>query len=308
MRYPKACACVICGSHELTQARAPNHLGHLLRCQTCGHTMVSPESSIYVENRRNQIESFGDAFTTGAPPLADFYQRINAVRTEDILALNGSQRILEVGPGLGAVMAHMKAAGHNVLGLDLSEFVRDAIYRKYGLQVLIEELSEYSRRSAEQWDAAIMRHVLEHFENPVAALQCVAHLLRAGGKLYVAVPNMNSWHRRWHGWSGYQTYHLHYFEADSLARALQRASFDVERIGSYESLTGWANTLSRSLGRRRRTFDEDLDAHSHSAPSWARVALDTCRLGVGVGSTPLRLLQGALGKGEELYALAVKAA
>lgn len=270
--------------------------------------MVSRVSSRIRENPDTQRRAFGESFVMNPSPLTRVYQRINASRTERILALNAPENVLEIGPGRGDVMAQLSAAGHDVLGLDLSVAVRDAIHRKYGLQVLVEDLADLSLRLPGQWNVVVMRHVLEHFENPVLALHCVARLLRPGGKLYVAVPNMDSWHRSLRGWSGYEPYHLHFFGAISLTKALKRAGFDIERIGSYESLTGWTNTLWRSLRARSPSTVEDSDEHSRSSQRVVRIVLEYCRLIVGLGSTPLRIVQGAIGRGEELFALAVKIA
>ena len=152
-------------------------------------------------------------------------------------------------------MAYLSSQGHEVRGLDISKSVSDVILRRYGLTVEIEDLMAFSLRESGSWDAVIMRHVLEHFESPIAALRCASKLLRLGGRLYVAVPNMDSWHRKWSGWSGYESYHLHFF-----------------------------------------------------GQSLLRKGLDFARLGAGILTTPFRLVQVASGRGEELFALAIKGA
>ena len=308
MQGVNARMCKVCGSHALVPARTPYASDDLLRCQICSHVMVSPASSKFAENRDRQRSVFGEAFTMNASPMAGLYHRINSHRTERLLNLHARSAILEIGPGLGDVMAHLSARGHDVVGLDLSVAIRDAIHRKYGLQVLVEDISGLSQRAPARWDVVVMRHVLEHFESPVSALQSAAQLLRPGGKLYVAVPNMDSWHRRWRGWSGYEPYHLHFFGATSLTRALHRARLDIVRIGTYESLSGWTNTLWRSFGTETPLGGEAAVIHPRSSQRVGRMVLECCRLAMGLASTPLRIIQGAIGRGEELYAVAAKMA
>ena len=147
-----------------------------------------------------------------------------------------------------------------------------------------------------------MRHVLEHFTDPYEALRNTHALLKPGGKLHIAVPNMASWHRHFRGWSGYEPYHVHYFNQKSLSIALCHAGFRVTNIASYESLSGWPNTILHSLlsGKKNEGQIELSNA------SWKRQVLETIRLVTGCLISPIRWFQSFLGKGEELTLVAEK--
>lgn len=300
--------CPICGSTDLNRSGVPCPWGELLRCLNCEHVMASRFSQRFFDNRSRQLQSFGKGFTNREAWLGGVYDQINARRTAKILALSRHARIIEIGPGRGAVMAYLSAQGHEVRGLDISKSVGDVVRKRYGLTVEVEDLTTFSLRESGSWDAAVMRHVLEHFEDPVAALKSASKLLRAGGRLYVAVPNMDSWHRNWSGWSGYEPYHLHFFGRTSLLRALKNASFQVRRFGSYESPSGWTNTLARSYGNRRASARTNPDDADDRPQGMVRGALELTRMGVGLLTTPFRFAQAASGLGEELFALAIKAA
>src|SRR5258708_28543411 len=147
-----------------------------------------------------------------------------------------------------------------------------------------------------------MCQVLDHFTDPLASLQSARAALKPGGKLYIAVPNMDSWHRHFRGWSGYEPYHVHYFCDASLSLALRQAGFIVRETASFESLTGWANTFMRSLNRQGARW-VGVPARREG---WKRWILESARLMMGVVLSPLRWLQARLGRGGELTAIFVQ--
>ena len=75
-----------------------------------------------------------------------------------------------------------------------------------------------------------MWQALEHVHDPLRVL-CEAHrLLVPGGKIVVAVPNMDSLPYRWFGraWQGLDLpRHLTHFSPRTLHKMLQRAGFQV---------------------------------------------------------------------------------
>jgi len=296
--------CPICGSDDLSRSGAPYRWGELLRCLICEHVMVTRSSQPFLENRDRQLQFFGEVFAYKQAWLNGVYDDINARRTAKILAPGRHQKIIEIGPGQGVVMAHMSAKSHEVQGLDLSQSVSDVIRKRYGLRVVVEDLAEFSLREAGLWDAAVMRHVLEHFEDPISALKNVSILLRAGGRLYVAVPNMDSWHRRWRGWSGFEPYHLQYFGRKSLTQCIGIAGLTIVRMGSYESLTGWTNTVLRSI--RRQNPSVGTIGIPPNRGGAVRQLFEVTRLTFGLLSSPVRWTQSWLGRGEELFAVAQK--
>src|SRR5437870_4946655 len=73
-----------------------------------------------------------------------------------------------------------------------------------------------------------MWHSLEHVHSPLNVLREAHRLLARGGRLYVAVPNIDSLPFRWFGaaWYGLDLpRHLTHFTPPTLALMLQRAGF-----------------------------------------------------------------------------------
>ena len=299
--------CAVCVAGRIQPEVSPNPFYRLVRCTACGHVTVA-DGGLTKANVGIQLSHFDETFATRSGFFVALYERINCQRAFRLLAANHGGRLLEVGPGSGSLMAYFARRGWDVIGLDLSASVARNIRERYGLPMLTKTLEEHREKEAgEQYDAIVMRHVVEHFSNPVDALQCAEALLRPGGMLYVAVPNMDSWHRHFSGWSGYEPYHMQYFGASSMSHALERAGLTVVHIGSYESLSGWSNTLLRSLkpGGRGAAGAGIKSADEKKQP--VRKLLEIVRLTAGVLISPLRWIQAAIGRGEELYVVAAKA-
>jgi 2-polyprenyl-3-methyl-5-hydroxy-6-metoxy-1,4-benzoquinol methylase len=306
--------CVICklGSPKYW-GRARGFPHSLTRCSECGHIAVSAEHRNAELNLAIQLEAFDGAFAARSGAFVSLYDNINSHRTVRALHLHPHSRVLEVGPGNGSVMVDLAALGHAVAGLDLSPAVASAIHDRFGLPVIVRTMAQHIvEGGAARYDAVVIRHTLEHIYDPVAALQDSFKLLKPAGKLYVAVPNMDSWHRHFSGWTGYDLSHMHFFGKRSLSMAMQRAGFHVICAGSYESLAGWSNSLFRSvpgLGRRIGVAFPpagSLSPNRQVVRKLARNILEFGRCGLGVALSPLRWTQSLLGRGEELFMIAEK--
>lgn len=293
-------ACTVCKSATVQAFDSPSPHYPLLRCSTCGHVLVPV--SAQVNNSDLQLGFFGEEFARREGYFVGFYESINSTRAARLLALSRSSKILEVGPGRGSLMNHFAALGHSVTGLDLSPAVAKQIRSRYGLRVVTTALEQYSSEAGTTYDAVVMRHVLEHFSQPLEATRAAYAMLRPGGLLYVAVPNMGSWHSRWRGWSGFEPYHLQYFGKRSLTQCLQNAGLTILQLGSYESLSGWTNTVLRSIMAPTRATSDGESARVEGGAM--RNALEAGRLIFGLLTSPLRWLQAGLLRGEELFAVA----
>lgn len=306
MTYENSGKCLICGGEHLSVISKPCSYFPLTVCASCGHASADRTDRIANQDDRLQLEFFGTDFARTSGPFVKLYEEIAARRIYKALRLMGISRVLEIGPGRGALMAYLSLRGHEVIGLDVSPVIAQTIREKYALTVLTESLSTHLNRSnRKRYDAVIMCHVLEHFVEPMKVAKQVFSLLKSGGQLYVAVPNMDSWHSRWAEWPGYAPYHLQYFTRRSLVRWGEQAGLRINYLGSYESLSGWSNTLGRSLLRYR-----GQTANSGGSPrvvaGWKRHVLEVARLGLGSVLSPIRRAQAWAGKGEELVLIGTR--
>jgi 2-polyprenyl-3-methyl-5-hydroxy-6-metoxy-1,4-benzoquinol methylase len=286
----------------LSEATTANPHQPLLRCAECQHVFVRPDFSDEQGNYQLQLASFNDDFASRKGAFQKLYEWINARRTHKALSLKRGSRILEVGPGTGFLMDRLSKAGYQLHGVDISLAVAQNIVRRRGLSITVDSLESHAQVvGAHSYDAIVMRHVLEHCTDPFQTLCTAFGVLRPGGILYVAVPNMDAWEACFAGWSGYERYHVHYFNRASLRIVARRAGFDIVSVDTYESPTGWVNTLLRTL-KGRVTWEPALSPRR----SGRRVILECARLVLGTALFPVRWLQAKLGRGEEVVVVAAK--
>jgi len=296
-------SCPVCTSGRARAIFTPNPHHKLFKCERCNHIFVPKMAFPTDKNQQVQLEYFDETFAARVGVFVNFYEHLNARRTVQALGHVNGRDVLEIGPGSGAIMAWLSRLGNEVRGLDVSSFVAKQIKQRWDLPVFVETLDEHVRVAGKGiYEVIVMRHVLEHFTDPYHALTSVYDLLKPGGQLYIAVPNVGSWHNGYSGWSGYEPYHSQFFCQKSLAHVLNRAGFRVSKMASYESLTGWANTLLHSvLGQRKSSGKKET-----SKVNWKRHILEMARLIIGILLFPVRLLQSLLGRGDELIAVAKK--
>jgi len=102
-----------------------------------------------------------------------------------------------------------------------------------------------------QYDMVTMWDVIEHVPNPSAYIKRAAELLRPGGVIALATPDVQSIPAKLTGkrWVGYKLSeeHIYYFSKQTLSDALESAGFevvDVYHVGKYVTMSLFLNRLS----------------------------------------------------------------
>jgi len=298
--------CPVCERTEFVAFRAV-----LFRCAHCG-LVVNPDAWREGADEALEREFFDEgAYVPDESAWVRLFERLNAARTLAQLRAAGARtgRLLEVGIGSGALLVHLRDAGFDVEGCDLSESVARHARERHGLRVHVAPLE----RLDGAFDVIVMNHVVEHVSDPVGLLRAARERLAPGGVLHVAVPNVASWDASLPGWTSYQPYHLVYFTPGALALAARRAGLRPLRRRTNEPFSGWFLALARTaLGCS--PHDAVASAAAARAPSRAsspaglgghlyRAAMVTA----GLASWPLRAAQARVGRGEEVVLIGARA-
>lgn len=300
----RSCPCPICNTDRFMDW----HRGGLEFCGSCGHVRKSSPGE---EENGEWIQKtyFDGEFALQDDFFTRLYEGMNARRRlRELIGFIKRGRALEVGVGRGNLLATMQASGYKVEGIDLSDAVCAAVQTRYGIPVHCGTLETFAETMpAGTFDMIMMCHVLEHIKSLGPALRAVRHLLKQQGILYVAVPNLSAWDAHLPGWTGYEPYHLHYFQAVNLRRILESTGFRVQREKTFEPVSGWFNALARTARSRTPDISSRFDSQPREdalrrGSIWALYNL--MRLATGTILSPLRWFQSATGYGEELVMIA----
>jgi len=141
-------------------------------------------------------------------------------------------RLLDVGCGDGAAVAQMKRLGWDAEGLDPDPAAVEHA-NGAGLPVTQGTLADIDDEAhVARYDAITLSHVIEHVHDPATELKRVARLLKPGGRLWIATPNLDGLGRRLFGpdWAGLDPpRHLVLFTVPSLHGLIRAAGLEPQR-------------------------------------------------------------------------------
>lgn len=164
--------------------------------------------------------------------LSFLYQRVKkySLRKKQklITQLNsGKGRLLDVGAGTGDFLRMAKEKGWDVHGVEPNGKARElARVKEIDLEASLDAVE------GEQFDVVTLWHVLEHLPDLENSVRKIEKLVKPGGVLLVAVPNLNSWDARYFGkyWAAYDVpRHLWHFSQASIQN-LFSSELNLEKV------------------------------------------------------------------------------
>lgn len=197
----------------------------VVRCSDCNHVFVNPRlqraisDDIYARYWRNSEPD---------KVHASDYRRY-VCRQLSALCPRGEE-LLDFGCGWGAVLSAAAEEGWRATGIEVDER-KVAFCREQGFTAFYGDLLD-GRFAAQTFDAAIAEQVFEHLYTPVAYMKEIHRILKPGGVLYAAVPNLGGVAATLRGehWNlVHPVSHVRYFDRRSLADMADRCGFDVLR-------------------------------------------------------------------------------
>ena len=161
--------------------------------------------------------------------------------TDAAKTANGT--LLDVGSGTGAFANTMQEAGWKVTGLEPDSTARKVALDKFGLA--LDSPEELFSLSPDTFNVITMWHVLEHVHNLHGYLEQYHSILKADGKLIIAVPNYTSNDASTYGehWAAYDVpRHLYHFSPASMKHLTELKGF---KIDSYQPM--WFDSFYVSM-------------------------------------------------------------
>lgn len=237
-------------AHFSPSAHVVGEHGDLLGCLECGTIQqpVLPQGDALHDLYREMRDDEYLAEEEG--------RRATANRLLDLIgAHRPGGRLLDVGCGHGLLLDEARKRGYETVGIELSrENARHA--RGLGLdvrEVPLEAFSEGTNGDAPgAFDVIVLADVIEHLDDPVAAIDQCAALLRPAGVLCVVTPDPSSFTAKAAGsrWWGYLPAHTVLLPRRTLRELISAAglviSDDVPFVRTFAAKR-WVGGLAERL-------------------------------------------------------------
>lgn len=258
-------SCNLCGGDERKPFCPENGLG-LFKCSTCGLVYVSPRPDpaalreLYSESYFHNSESGVVGYQNYIKDEGNIRRTSNR-RLAHLETFVQPGRMLDVGCATGFFIDEAQKRGWKVEGLDVSTFAVEFARSRFGLKATLGDLTEVPFQAG-AYDAVTMWDVIEHVPDPSGYLRRAHELLRPGGVLTLATPDVGSlpakiFGRRWMGFK-LSDEHIYYFSIATLSRMLQDAGFEilnVRHIGKYVTLRLFLDRLGLYFPRLSRLLE-----------------------------------------------------
>jgi len=225
--------CVVCEADDTDKLSEKGQFGlpaHVVICRNCGLTYLNPRWNKERLNHfyENEYDSYyrpnmkADLEKSLYIPM---YHRLKGLN----LQMEKMKTILDIGSGEGNnlkyIMEQMPAASY--YAIEPSPSCRETL-KSMNVNILgVDAEAEFDQKYTGYFDLIIMRHVLEHFPNPIRIIERVKSLLKEDGVLYIAVPNSLDFGKHKLLDHCFRMVHTYYFNIHTLKNVFRRAGVSV---------------------------------------------------------------------------------
>ena len=217
----------------------------LVKCRNCGLGFINPqpepeELSRYY-SKEYQAAGNSDLFEHGPLSLVlskaknSFLKIFRVQPSKNVSYPHFEQgKFLDFGCGTGRLINRYKISypNYDFFGVDISERACDEASKFNNVNIFCGTLKQ-AKYKDNFFDIISAYHVLEHVPNPKKTLVELNRILKPGGKIFISLPNFNSFERFVFGkyWKWIEIpRHLFHFNRKNLGLLLGDNSFKVESV------------------------------------------------------------------------------
>jgi 2-polyprenyl-3-methyl-5-hydroxy-6-metoxy-1,4-benzoquinol methylase len=228
-------SCVVCGTYNDEKLCTHGQFGlpaNVVVCKKCGLSYLNPrwDKDSIIDFYVNDYDTYyRPDMSKTLKSKSSYIPVFERLKKEDVFDINTINNVLDVGSGEGANLEYLmeQIPKANYYGIEPSTKCQEVL-KKIGVKILASDVEEnFDEKYQSHFDLIIMRHVLEHFGNPVDVIKKVSQMLKEDGILYIAVPNslkagrssiLDHWIR---------VVHTFYFNRKTLKNVFDKANVEV---------------------------------------------------------------------------------
>lgn len=287
--------CAICGADNTHEVSKKGQFGlpiNLVLCKDCGLGYLNPrwDQASYLAFYQKEYDTYYRSELTADFKLLPKANNPILTRLTNWKHLpRDIKNILDIGSGAGQNLIDFKEQfpSANLFAIEPSPDSHKHLSSINAKVVSGDVDSEWCKGEEDKYDLVIMRHVLEHFLDPVTVMKKVNKVLAPNGLLYLAVPNnlkpSKKLETHW-----FRVVHTYYFNKSSLYNLLALAQLEIIEVGEGDPFNqGEIFLLARSAGaaltpkidsadfvRQRAIFENQLEKENRLFPRFKRMIND----------------------------------
>lgn len=302
MNRAEEVACNLCGSWESSLVFRAKDLNYkstdlefpLVRCRGCGLVFISPRPEdmapfypdTYAQHKPNPVVRFKPSLQKklslfyGYPDISGIKGRawthlhyfLELTLKNDFfffrIPYRRDLRLLDIGCGNGIYLMQLKKLGWDaptqLFGLEFPNEALPHLRDKEGMTIIEGDL--YSEELPEHFfDVVTLRHVIEHFPDPTAALEKVRRTLKPGGQVLILAPNFRSmealfvFREKWYNIDAPR--HLFHYTPATMRKLLEKTGFCVKKMHRKKSIAPVVKSLEHYGYRVPRFVEKSVIPH-----------------------------------------------
>jgi SAM-dependent methyltransferase len=232
--------CNLCGSanfEKINSVGRYNEPANVVLCKDCGLGYLNSRwdkasySKYYFQaydaNYRSEFQTL-EKLELNSPKYNNIHQIVKRFG-EYIAKMPSEINILEIGSAEGLNLDYLKREkfpNANLFAIEPSKGSREKLDLS-GIKVVSDDVdNEWWKGYQANFDIVIMRHVLEHFLDPMEALKTTKKVLKPNGLVYIAVPNSLKPRKPIRDYF-FRAAHTYYFNHYSLVDFLRKCGFKI---------------------------------------------------------------------------------
>ncbi|MBU0636246.1 class I SAM-dependent methyltransferase [Candidatus Micrarchaeota archaeon] len=243
----------------------------LIQCPSCGAVLVHP-----LPKTSELVQYYGSQYHQKPSLFFSFIQKNRQGRFSGLKP----GKLLDVGCGSGTFLEAMHQKGWLCNGTEFSDSAKRFLnpLQKKGIDIQYGQLLDLHFSQA-PFDLITFWHVLEHLAEPQREIAFACKLLKKGGILFMAVPNIDSisfsiWKCNWFHLD--LPRHLTHFSPKNLSRILDQNGFEVIRISHFAleyNPYGILQSIYNSLGFEFNLLTNKIKAQKSSQTAGKSIQL-----------------------------------